>query len=102
MIFVSNPKCDEIAQIDIHSRLQPRPIRARGVILGVLNRMYTAVAQDRKFLAQADFRDADIREKIWFLCPVQDASERGEDGVVVMGVRAELGNCLGDEHVEPV
>ena len=64
--------------------------------------MDAAVAEDGEFLAQVDFRDLDVREEAGFLGAVEDVGQRGEDGVVIVGVVAELGDGLGDQHVEPV
>ena len=37
-----------------------------------------------------------------FWAPLRDGGQGGEDGVVVVGVGTELGDGLGDQHVEPV
>ena len=64
--------------------------------------MYAAVAEDRKFFAETDFIDFDRGKEIWFLGSVEDVGQGGENGIVVVGVGAELGDRLGNEHVEPV
>lgn len=64
--------------------------------------MDAAVAEDGEFFSQTYFRDADVGEEIWFLGPVEDGGEGGEDGVIVVGVGAELREGLGDEYIEPV
>lgn len=61
-----------------------------------------AVAQDGKLLAEAELRDANLIHKVGPGGAVERLCERVEDGVVVLGIAAELGDCLGDQHVEPV
>lgn len=61
-----------------------------------------AVAQDGKLLAEAELRDANLIHKVGPGGAVERLCERVEDGIVVLGVAAELGDGLGDQHVEPV
>ena len=64
--------------------------------------MDPAVAEDGEFLAQVDLGDLDVRKEAGLLRPIEDGGEGGKDSVVIVGVVAELGDRLGDQHVEPV
>ena len=74
----------------------------RCVRIGVGDRMDAAVAEDGKVLAKVDLGDIDGSEEVRLVGAIEDRGERGEDGVVVGGVSAELSDGLGDEYVEPV
>lgn len=61
-----------------------------------------AVGEDGEFLAEVYFGDADGVEVVWAFVAVEGGVEGGEDDLVLLGVVSELGDCLGDEDVEPV
>jgi hypothetical protein len=64
--------------------------------------VYAAVAENGKFLAEADFRDFDSRQEIRFLRPIENISQGCENRIVMMSVIPELRDGLGDENIEPV
>ena len=64
--------------------------------------MHSAIAENRIFLPQVNLRDLDALQKLRLLRPVEQSSQRGQDRIIGMGVRAELRDRLRDEDVEPV
>ena len=61
-----------------------------------------AVAEDGELIAQSDLGDADLANPVRFAAGVQDVSETRQDRAVLSCISAQLGNRLGDQHVEPV
>lgn len=72
------------------------------VIVIIVHRVHATITQNRKFLPETDLRDLDGGEKLRFLRPVEHIGQRRQDGVIVVGVGAELRNGLRDEHIEPI
>ena len=64
--------------------------------------MYAAVAEDWEVVAEIDFGDGDAGEEIWFLRAVEGGSQGRENRVILVGVISELGDCLGNQDVEPI
>ena len=61
-----------------------------------------AVAEDGELVAQGNLGDADGANPVGLGARVEDVGQRGEDGIVVAGVGAQLGNGLRNQHIEPV
>ncbi|KAL8370419.1 hypothetical protein RB595_000681 [Gaeumannomyces hyphopodioides] len=105
---------DHVAQVDVHAGLQGAALAvhhvcvkglAAGGAKGEAIFVYwddTAVAEYGEVLAEAELRDADLVEKVRAAVAVEGLGQGCEDGVVVLGVAAELGDSLCDQDVEPV
>lgn len=119
-----NAESDDVAEIDIHTSLEPALAHtttalapcwtspcSSGLSMAVrsgqdsavlVDRDNAAVGEDGKLLAQRYVGDADLVEKVRATSAVQGAGKRVEDGVVLQSVGSELSNGLSNQDVEPV
>lgn len=61
-----------------------------------------AVAEDGELVAEGDLGDFDVAQERGLTPCVEDLGQTGKHSAVLTGVCTQLGDRLGDEHVEPV
>lgn len=68
----------------------------------VVDGVHAAITEDWEILAKADFRHCDAGQETGLLRAIENAGQRRQDGIVVMGIVSELRDRLCDQNIEPV
>lgn len=99
---------DDVGEVDVHAGLQAALLGARQACAGaareeaLLGGHDAAVAEDGELVAEGDLGDLDLAQEGGLGARVEHLGQAREHGAVLAGIGAQLGNGLGDEHVEPV